>query len=64
MLEEEQRVVSKAASGGGFLVPDDLAEQIVSAARVQSAIASLALELVTDGTSLALPLGSTHGTAA
>jgi HK97 family phage major capsid protein len=65
MLEEEQRVLSKAASGGGFLVPTDLAEQIVSAARAQSALAQLSLELVTvDGASLGLPLGSTHGTAA
>lgn len=65
MVEEEQRVLSKATSGGGFLVPTDLAEMIVSAARAASPIAQQALELVTaEGTSLGLPLGSTHGSAA
>src|SRR4029450_11311539 len=53
------------ASGGGFLVPTDLAEQILSAARAQSAIAGLALELVTsDGAALGLPPVATHGSAA
>jgi HK97 family phage major capsid protein len=64
MTQEEQRVLSKGASGGGFLVPTDLAEQIVSAARAQSAIASLALEIQTsEGAAMGLPLAGTHGTA-
>jgi hypothetical protein len=46
-------------------VPADLAEQIVSAARAQSALAQLPLELVTsDGASMGLPLAGSHGTAA
>jgi HK97 family phage major capsid protein len=65
LVEEEQRVLSKGASGGGFLVPTDLGEMIVSSARAKSAIASLSFELVTgDGGTLGLPLGSTHRTAA
>jgi HK97 family phage major capsid protein len=65
LVEEEQRVLSKGAIGGGFLVPTDLAEQILSAARAQSAIASLALELQTSaGTAMGLPTAATHGTAA
>jgi hypothetical protein len=64
MVEEEQRILSKAASGGGFLVPTDLGDQIVSAARAQSPLARQALEIVTDdGASLGLPLAGTHGTA-
>jgi len=62
LTEPEQRVLSKAASGGGFLVPTDLADQIVSAARAQSALAQLALEFVTsDGATFNVPLGGTHG---
>jgi hypothetical protein len=56
---EEQRVLSKGASGGGFLVPTDLVDQIVSAARAQSALAQLALEFVTsDGATFNVPLGA------
>ena len=65
-LEEEQRVLSKAASGGGFLVPrrgrDDHA-----AARAASMIAQVALELETEsgetvGMALAGPwIGSLDG---
>jgi HK97 family phage major capsid protein len=62
---EEQRVLSKGASGGGFLVPTDLAELIVSAARAQSALAQLSQEFVTsDGATFNVPLGGSHGTAA
>jgi HK97 family phage major capsid protein len=65
MSEAEYRVLSKGASGGGFLVPTDLAELIVSAARAQSALAQLALEFVTSGgETFNVPLGGTHGTAA
>jgi hypothetical protein len=59
MVLEEQGVLSKGASGSGFLVPTDLAELIVSAARAQSALAQLALEL--PATTLALLTG--HGDA-
>jgi hypothetical protein len=48
MLEEEQRVLSKAASGGGFLVPTDVGEMITAAARAASMIAQVALELETE----------------
>ena len=48
LLEEEQRVLSKAASGGGFLVPTDVGEMITAAARAASMIAQVALELETE----------------
>ena len=48
MLEEEQRVLSKAASGGGYLVPTDVGEMVTSAARAASMIAQVALELETE----------------
>ena len=65
LVQDEQRVLSKAVSGRGFLVPTDLSEMIVSAARAQSAIAQLALEFVTsDGASFGLPLAGTHGSGA
>jgi hypothetical protein len=36
LLIEEQRILSKAASGGGFLVPTDVGEMIRAAARAAS----------------------------
>jgi hypothetical protein len=62
---EEQRVLSKAASGGGFLVPTDVGEMITSAARAASMIAQVALELVTEtGETVGMALAGTHGSAA
>jgi hypothetical protein len=44
----EQRVLSKAASGGGFLVPTDLADRVISAARAAGALSRVAAEFVTE----------------
>jgi HK97 family phage major capsid protein len=63
--EVEYRTLSKSASGGGFFVPADLAETVIAAARAESAVAQVALEIVTDrGESLGMPLAGTHGSAA
>jgi HK97 family phage major capsid protein len=65
LLEEEQRVLSKAASGGGYLVPTDVDEMITAAARAASTIAQVALELVTEtGNTAGMALAGTHGSAA
>lgn len=63
--EEELRVQSKATgAAGAFLVPQDLASQIVGAARAASPIAQLSLEIPTEGGgTFALPTTTTHGTA-
>ena len=47
MPEEENRVLSKAASGEGFFVPDDVAEMVISAARAASVVSQLALDITT-----------------
>jgi HK97 family phage major capsid protein len=63
--EDEYRVLSKAASGGGFLVPTDVAEAITAAARAESAVAQVAAELVTErGETVGMSLAGTHGSAA
>jgi HK97 family phage major capsid protein len=66
MEAEEYRVLSKAASGGGFFVPTDLADQIVRAMRfLPGGVGSLARELTTaTGDTVNIPLNLTHGTAA
>jgi HK97 family phage major capsid protein len=62
---EEYRVLSKATSGGGYLVPTDVAEMVIAAARAASAVAQVATEIVTEaGETLGMPLDGTHGTAA
>lgn len=63
---EEYRVLSKAASGGGFFVPTDLADQIVRSLRfLPGGVASLARTLSTaTGETINIPLNATHGTAA
>lgn len=63
---EEYRVLSKAASGGGFLVPTDLAQEIVRALRfLPGGVGSLARTIVTSsGDTFNVPLNLTHGTAA
>lgn len=63
--KDEWRALSRASgAAGNFLVPVDLADQIVSAARNESAIARLARTFTTDsGTTLTLPTAPTHGTA-
>jgi hypothetical protein len=42
--QEEQRVLSKASSGGGFLVPSDVSEMVTAAARAASSVAQVAQE--------------------
>src|SRR5829696_3175220 len=65
ILQNEERVLSKAASGGGFLVPTDVAEMIIAAARAASAVAQVATEIVTEkGETLGMALAGTHGSAA
>jgi hypothetical protein len=65
LTEEEHRVLSKAASGGGFLVPTDVGKMITAAARAASAVAQVAQEIVTDqGETFGMALAGTHGTAA
>jgi HK97 family phage major capsid protein len=65
IVKDEYRVLSKATSGGGFLVPTDTGELITAAARAASAIAQVALEMITaDGGTLGMALAGTHGTAA
>jgi HK97 family phage major capsid protein len=61
----EQRALSRASgAGGNFLVPTDMAELIVEAARAESSIARLANEFVTDtGASLSIPTAPFGGTA-
>jgi HK97 family phage major capsid protein len=62
--DHEYRVLSKAASGGGFLVPEEVSSMVISAARSVSPIARLAQEWVTDkGDTLGVPIAGTHGTA-
>lgn len=63
---EEFRVLSKAASGGAYMVPTELADQIVRALRfLPGGVAALAREIVTaSGDTFYIPLDLTHGTAA
>ena len=63
MLSRRVRVLSKASSGGGFLVPTELAQQIIAAAR-SATPSRLAQEFVTTGATLNVALDATHGTAA
>lgn len=66
MEYEEHRVLSKAASGGGFLVPTDLGDLIVRALRfLPGGVGALARSVVTsNGDTIQIPLNLTHGTAA
>jgi len=63
---DEYRVLSKAASGGGFFVPIDLANQVVRALRfLPGGVGTLARTFVTStGDVFNIPLNLTHGTAA
>ena len=62
----EQRALARASgAAGNFLVPTDLEEQIIGAARAESAISRLARPITTDsGSTLSLPTAPTHGSAA
>jgi HK97 family phage major capsid protein len=58
-------VLSKGASGGGFFVPTDLAELVISAARAASSVGQVTQEFITtSGATLNVGLAGTHGTAA
>ena len=63
---DEYRVLSKAASGGGFFVPTDMADQIVRALRfLPGGVGALARTITTsNGDTVQIPLNLTHGTAA
>lgn len=63
---EEFRVLSKAASGGGFFVPTELADMVVRAMRfLPGGVGSLARTLQTStGDSMNVALNLTHGSAA
>jgi HK97 family phage major capsid protein len=63
---EEYRVLSKAASGGGFFVPTDIADSVVRALRfLPGGVGSLSRTLQTsEGDVINIPLNLTHGTAA
>lgn len=63
---DEYRVLSKAASGGGFFVPTDLADSIVRALRfLPGGVGALARTLTTStGDVVNIPLNLTHGSAA
>ena len=64
LTPEEFRVLSKGASGGGFLVPTDLAESVHAAARAASPIGLLATEFPTQrGDTFNVSLAGTHGSA-
>ena len=64
--EAEFRVLNKTTTtAGGFLVPQDMGEMIVSAARAANAVAQVALEIPTaGGENFLLPTDVTHGVAA
>jgi HK97 family phage major capsid protein len=61
----EQRALSRASgAAGNFLVPIDMEQMILSAARSESAIARLAREITTDsGSTITMPIATTHGSA-
>ncbi len=63
---DEYRVLSKAASGGGFFVPTELADSIIRAMRfLPGGVSSLATEITTSGgETINVPKNLTHGTAA
>jgi HK97 family phage major capsid protein len=63
---EEYRVLSKAANGGGFFVPTDIADSVVRALRfLPGGVGTLARTLQTsEGDVINIPLNLTHGTAA
>ena len=63
---DEYRVLSKAASGGGYFVPTDLADHGRPGARfLPGGVGTLARTVVTSsGETINVPLNLTHGTAA
>jgi hypothetical protein len=65
LSQGEYRVLSKGTSGGGFLVPTDLAAKVTAASRAASTVAGLATEYLTaDGQTFNVALDATLGSAA
>jgi HK97 family phage major capsid protein len=63
--EEEYRVLSKGASGGGFFVPEDVSEMVISAARASSVVSQLATDIATErGEVLGMPTAATAASGA
>ena len=64
--EHEQRTLSKATgAAGGFLLPSDFSDAIVSAKRARSVIGELARQFETDnGRALRIPSATAHGAGA
>jgi HK97 family phage major capsid protein len=62
----EYRTLTKGASqAGGYLVPSRMENDLLNIVRFQGTVAQLAREVVTDdGADLALPITSSHGSAA
>jgi HK97 family phage major capsid protein len=55
----------QSGKGGGFFVPDDVAEMVISAARAASAVSQLALDITTArGETLGMPLAATAASGA
>ncbi len=65
LSHEEHRALSKGSNAaGGYLVPQDFAEQVAAAAVAESAIAQLATQIDTDdGETFTAPIVSAYGTA-
>ncbi len=63
---DEYRVLSKAASGGGYLVPTDMAAEVVRALRfLPGGVGALGRTISTaSGDTFNVPLNLTHGSAA
>jgi HK97 family phage major capsid protein len=63
--KSEHRALSKATdAGGGYLVPQDMWDQVIEALRQASAVVSVANEIVTDnGQTMPVPTNPTHGVA-
>jgi HK97 family phage major capsid protein len=65
LTQEEYRVLSKGASGGGFFVPEDVADMVISAARAASPVSQLATDIVTaKGETLGMSLAATAAAGA
>jgi HK97 family phage major capsid protein len=63
--EDEYRVLAKSASSGGFFVPDDVAEMVISAARAASPVSQLALDITTaKGETMGMPTAATAASGA
>jgi HK97 family phage major capsid protein len=62
---DEYRAIGKATSGGGFLVPTDMAAEVVRSMRWMGSVGDVAREIVTSaGETFLVPTNLTHGSAA